>query len=78
MAEEHGIAFGLGSQRAMQRAPELAYTFAVRAHAPTTLVLANLGLVQAAALADRRGRARSSRAVGADARLPPSESRRRS
>ena len=33
----------------MQRAPELAYTFAVRAHAPTTLVLANLGLVQAVA-----------------------------
>lgn len=48
VAEEHGIAFGLGSQRAMQRAPELAYTFSVRAHAPTTLVLANLGLVQAA------------------------------
>ena len=47
VAEEHGIAFGLGSQRAMQRAPELAYTFAVRAHAPTALVLANLGLVQA-------------------------------
>jgi isopentenyl-diphosphate delta-isomerase len=50
VAEEHGIAFGLGSQRAMQRAPELEYTFAVRTHAPTTLVLANLGLVQAAAL----------------------------
>ncbi len=49
VAEEHGIAFGLGSQRAMQRAPELAYTFAVRAHAPGTLVLANLGLVQATA-----------------------------
>ena len=49
VAEEHGIAFGLGSQRAMQRAPELTYTFAVRAHAPSTLVLANLGLVQAVA-----------------------------
>ena len=47
VAEEHGIAFGLGSQRAMQRTPELAYTFTVRAHAPTTLILANLGLVQA-------------------------------
>jgi isopentenyl-diphosphate Delta-isomerase len=47
VAEEHGIAFGLGSQRAMQRTPELAYTFSVRAHAPTTLILANLGLVQA-------------------------------
>jgi len=47
VAEEHGMAFGLGSQRAMQRLPELAYTFTVRAHAPTTLVLANLGQVQA-------------------------------
>ena len=27
VAEEHGMAFGLGSQRAMQRLPELAYTF---------------------------------------------------
>ena len=51
VAEEFGIAFGLGSQRAMQRRPELAYTFEVRSHAPTTLVLANLGLVQATALA---------------------------
>jgi isopentenyl-diphosphate delta-isomerase len=51
VAEEYGIAFGLGSQRAMQRRPELAYTFQVRAHAPTTLVLANLGIVQATELA---------------------------
>jgi len=50
VAEESGIAFGLGSQRAMQRRPELAYTFEVRTHAPTTLVLANIGVVQAAAL----------------------------
>jgi isopentenyl-diphosphate delta-isomerase len=49
VAERHAIAFGLGSQRAMQRTPDLAWTFAVREHAPTTLVLANLGLVQAAA-----------------------------
>jgi isopentenyl-diphosphate delta-isomerase len=51
VAEAHGIAFGLGSQRAMQREPALAATFAVRTHAPTTLVLANLGVVQAAQLA---------------------------
>jgi isopentenyl-diphosphate delta-isomerase len=51
VAEAHGVAFGLGSQRAMQREPALAATFAVRAVAPTTLVLANLGVVQAAQLA---------------------------
>jgi len=50
VAEEHGIAFGLGSMRAMQRKPALAWTFEVRAHAPTTLVLANLGVVQAGGL----------------------------
>jgi isopentenyl-diphosphate delta-isomerase len=66
VAETHGIAFGLGSQRAMQRAPELAYTFEVRAHAPTALILANLGLVQAAALATAEVE-RLVRAVGADA-----------
>lgn len=66
VAEEHGIAFGLGSQRAMQRQPDLAYTFAVRRHAPTTLVLANLGLVQAAALGTADVE-RLARVVGADA-----------
>jgi isopentenyl-diphosphate Delta-isomerase len=66
VAEEHGIAFGLGSQRAMHRAPALAYTFEVRAHAPTTLVLANLGLVQAGALPTSEVE-RLVRAVGADA-----------
>jgi isopentenyl-diphosphate delta-isomerase len=66
IAEEAGIAFGLGSQRAMHRRPELAYTFEVRSHAPTTLVLANLGLVQAAALPTAES-ARLVSAVGADA-----------
>jgi len=66
VAEEKGIAFGLGSQRAMQRSPELAYTFAVRQHAPTTLVLANLGVVQAAAQSTAVV-AELVRAVGADA-----------
>jgi isopentenyl-diphosphate delta-isomerase len=66
VAEEHGIAFGLGSQRAMQRTPALAYTFEVREHAPHTLVLANLGLVQAAALETAEVE-RLVRAIGADA-----------
>jgi isopentenyl-diphosphate delta-isomerase len=66
VAEEFGIAFGLGSQRAMQRRPELAYTFEVRAHAPTTLVLANLGVVQATELSTADV-ARLVERVGADA-----------
>ena len=66
VAEGHGIAFGLGSQRAMQRTPELAYTFAVRAHAPTTLVLANLGVVQAT-ITPTADVARLVERVGADA-----------
>lgn len=65
-AEAHGIAFGLGSQRAMQRLPELAYTFAVREHAPTALVLANLGQVQAASTPTAEV-ARLVERVGADA-----------
>ncbi|OLC90946.1 MAG: type 2 isopentenyl-diphosphate Delta-isomerase [Deltaproteobacteria bacterium 13_1_40CM_3_71_4] len=66
VAEAHGIGFGLGSQRAMHRTPALAHTFAVRDHAPTTLVLANLGLVQATALPSADVE-RLARAVGADA-----------
>jgi isopentenyl-diphosphate delta-isomerase len=66
VAEAHGIAFGLGSQRAMQRVPDLAYTFAVRAHAPGTLVLANLGLVQATTQTTAEIE-QLVRAVGADA-----------
>jgi isopentenyl-diphosphate delta-isomerase len=66
VAEEYGIAFGLGSQRAMQRRPELAYTFEVRAHAPTTVVLANLGIVQATEL-ETAEVARLVARVGADA-----------
>ena len=66
VAEEHGIAFGLGSQRAMHRAPALAYTFEVRSHAPTALVLANLGVVQAGALPAAEVE-RLVRTVGADA-----------
>lgn len=45
-AERAGIAMGLGSQRAAIEDPALAPTFQVRAVAPTTVLLANLGAVQ--------------------------------
>lgn len=48
VAERYGIAFGLGSQRIMQRDPGTAATFAVREYAPSVALLANLGLNQAA------------------------------
>lgn len=50
VAERRGIAFGLGSQRAMLRDPSLNSTYDVRSVAPRALVFANLGAVQAAAL----------------------------
>ncbi|MBX3026940.1 type 2 isopentenyl-diphosphate Delta-isomerase [bacterium] len=48
LAERAGVAFGLGSQRVMQRDPGAADTFRVRAVAPSVPLLANLGLTQAA------------------------------
>lgn len=48
IAEERGYAFGLGSQRAMMKRPESASSFVVRDVAPTTLILGNVGGVQAA------------------------------
>lgn len=47
LAEERGIGFALGSQRAMQKRPESASTFRVRDVAPSTLVVGNLGVVAA-------------------------------
>jgi isopentenyl-diphosphate delta-isomerase len=66
LAERYGIGFGLGSQRAMLRRPELAATYSVRREAPTTVVLANLGLTQAAETASAEI-ARLVEIVGADA-----------
>jgi len=49
IAEKRGIGFGVGSQRAMGQQPETAASYQVRAVAPTTLVLGNVGVVQARA-----------------------------
>ncbi len=46
-AERHGLAMGIGSQRAALRNPELAYTYAVvRNTAPTTFLIGNIGAAQ--------------------------------
>lgn len=66
IAEERGYAFGLGSQRAMMKRPESAASFVVRDVAPTTLVLGNVGGVQAAKSSTDELRALANH-VGADA-----------
>jgi isopentenyl-diphosphate Delta-isomerase len=47
LAEERGYGFGLGSQRAMHTRPGTVTTYRVREVAPRTLVLGNVGVVQA-------------------------------
>ncbi len=47
VAEEAGIAFGVGSQRAMQSRPKSEWTYQIREYAPSTVVLANIGIGQA-------------------------------
>ncbi len=47
VAQDLGIGFGLGSQRAMAEKPELAATFQVRDVAPDALIIGNIGAVQA-------------------------------
>lgn len=66
VAEEAGVAFGVGSQRAMVENPSLLKTFAVRDVAPTTVVIGNIGLRQAAAMGPDALR-RMTDAIGADA-----------
>lgn len=46
IAQELGLALGLGSQRAMIENPALKSTFDVRSEAPDVLLVANLGAVQ--------------------------------
>jgi len=50
IAEERGIAFGLGSQRAMLTRPHTRTSYKIRGEAPNALVLGNLGIVQATAM----------------------------
>lgn len=45
-AQTHGVAMGLGSQRAAIENPDLAYSYQVRNVAPDILLFANLGAVQ--------------------------------
>ncbi len=47
IANELGYAFGLGSQRAMQKNPETRWTYQVRERAPDVLLFGNVGVVQA-------------------------------
>ena len=68
IAEEHGLGFGLGSQRAMHVRTDAATksSYSVREVAPTALVLGNIGVVQARqmTLAEIEALVRS---IGADA-----------
>ena len=66
LAEERGLAFGLGSQRAMLRDKAALASYRVRDVAPNALVLGNIGIVQAATMSTREVEDLVG-AVGADA-----------
>ena len=66
LAETRGYAIGLGSQRAMDKAPDTAWTYEVRQHAPTALLFGNIGVVQAREMSTAKVAALVS-AIGADA-----------
>ena len=66
LANERGYAFGLGSQRAMQKRPDTAWTYQVRERAPEVLLFGNVGVVQARDLSTQ-ALERMIAEVGADA-----------
>jgi len=66
IADRRGLAFGLGSQRAMLVEPTLASTYSVRDVAPDVLLFGNLGVVQATKSTSASVE-RLARDVGADA-----------
>jgi isopentenyl-diphosphate delta-isomerase len=65
-AEQLGLGFGVGSQRAMALHPELESSFMVRDAAPDVFLIGNLGVVQARAFGPDRV-AELARRIGADA-----------
>lgn len=66
VAQRLGVAFGVGSQRAMAQHPELLPTFQVRDVAPDVFLIGNLGAVQARRFGATRV-AELVEAIGADA-----------
>ncbi len=66
LAQELGLGFGVGSQRAMDEHPELEDSFRVRDVAPDVFLIGNLGVVQAGRLGLARV-ARLAERIGADA-----------
>lgn len=65
VAASLGIAFGVGSQRAMAEHPELSSTYAVKEHAPEVVLIGNIGGVQARELGVDQV-AELARRIGAD------------
>jgi isopentenyl-diphosphate Delta-isomerase len=65
LAERNGLAFGVGSQRAMAENPRAAESYQVRQVAPTVPLLGNIGLYQAVELGVD-GVRRLADAIGAD------------